>query len=277
MSKLSISNIAWTKEQDDEALTLLQKYGYTGLEIAPTRIFPEEPYTRKAEAAKWGGDLKKTWGLSVSSMQSIWYGRSEHLFGSKTERQILLDYTKQAIDFAAAVGCPNLVFGSPKNRCLPVLAEKAEEGEAIRFREMAISFFRELGEYASGKGTVLSMEANPVLYGTNFINTTREALDLIDEVDSSGFLLNLDVGTMLANGEGTEVLKGREPRIHHVHISEPGLKKIEKRELHRKLEEVLSDCGYDGYVSIEMGKNGDATLKDVEEAMAYVKAVFTGL
>lgn len=277
MSKLSISNIAWTKEQDDEVLALLQKYGYTGLEIAPTRVFPDTPYARKAEAAEWSGDLKKTWGLSVSSMQSIWYGRSERLFGSKAERQVLLDYTRQAIDFAAAMGCPNLVFGSPKNRCLPVPAEGETEEEGKCFREMAVSFFRELGEYASGQGTVLSMEANPSLYGTNFINTTREALDLIDEVDSPGFLLNLDVGTMLANGEDAEVLKGREHRIHHVHISEPGLKKIEKRELHRELEKILSDCGYDGYVSIEMGKNEGAALKGVEEAMTYVKTVFADL
>ena len=45
------------------------------------------------------------------------------------------------------------------------------------------------------------MEANPAIYNTNYINTTQEALDLIREVGSDGFRLNLDVGTMLENGE----------------------------------------------------------------------------
>lgn len=53
------------------------------------------------------------------SMQSIWYGRTEKLFGTEEERNLLLDYTKSAVDFAAAIGCKNLVFGCPKNRCIP--------------------------------------------------------------------------------------------------------------------------------------------------------------
>ena len=48
--------------------------------------------------------------FSVASMQSIWYQRTEKLFGSEAERETLLSYTKQAIDFAEAAGCPNLVF-----------------------------------------------------------------------------------------------------------------------------------------------------------------------
>ena len=85
-------------------------------------------------------------------MQSIWYGRQEKLFGSEEERQVLLAYTKEAIDFAAAVGCGNLVFGCPRNRNVP---------EGIRpeqVEEIACGFFHELGEYAYSKGTALSIE-----------------------------------------------------------------------------------------------------------------------
>ena len=42
--KLSVSNIGWKMEEDEYVYSLMKKYGYSGLEIAPTRIFPEAPY-----------------------------------------------------------------------------------------------------------------------------------------------------------------------------------------------------------------------------------------
>lgn len=37
--KLSISNIGWDAEQDEAVYRLMGAYGFSGLEIAPTRIF----------------------------------------------------------------------------------------------------------------------------------------------------------------------------------------------------------------------------------------------
>ena len=42
-------------------------------------------------------ELKKNEGFIVPSMQSIWFGRQEKVFGTAEERQILVDYTKKAI------------------------------------------------------------------------------------------------------------------------------------------------------------------------------------
>ena len=42
--KLSISNIAWSKEDDDKVYGFMRELGYSGLEIAPTRIFEGQPY-----------------------------------------------------------------------------------------------------------------------------------------------------------------------------------------------------------------------------------------
>ena len=74
-----------------------------GLEIAPTRIFPENPYDRIKEAKDWADNLREEWNLRISSMQSIWYGRKENIFASKDERETLIDYTKRSIDFAKAI------------------------------------------------------------------------------------------------------------------------------------------------------------------------------
>ena len=260
--KLSISNIAWTLEYDESVYCVMKKYGFEGLEIAPTRIFPEKPYDKKDEAKQWAENIYEKYGLCISSMQSIWYGVQEKIFGTEEERKILLEYTKKAIDFAVSIKCKNLVFGCPRNRNIP---------EGVN-DDIAISFFKELGDYAYSVGTVIGMEANPTIYNTNYINTTKSALELIEKVNSKGFKLNLDIGTMIQNEEDLEVLKNNVSKINHVHISEPGLKPIEERKLHEKLYNILENEGYQGYVSIEMGKVDDIAV--VEQKMSYLRSVF---
>ena len=70
---------------------------------------------------------------------------------------------------------------------------------------------------------MIGMEANPTIYNTNYINDTRSAIELIQKVDSAGFKLNLDVGTMIYNQESVDDIVGSVRLINHVHISEPGL------------------------------------------------------
>lgn len=260
--KLSISNIGWGIEQDEAVYSLMKKYGFTGLEIAPTRIFPEEPYKLLAQAAAWSSALMAEHGFAVSSMQSIWFGRKEQLFGTDDERKALLDYTKKAIDFATAVGCKNMVFGCPRNRVVP-------QGKNP---DLGITFFREIGDYAALNGTIIGMEANPEIYHTNYINDTPSALELVKRVNSKGFRLNLDVGAMLYNHEDIANLEDNVSLISHVHISEPELKAIETRELHLDLKKILIDGSYQGYVSIEMGKTDDLSV--IEEKMEYVRSIF---
>lgn len=260
--KLSISNIAWSAEHDEQMYRFLSETGYSGIEIAPTRIFSEDPYGKVPEARAFAKMLKGTHHLEVPSMQSIWFGKTERIFGSKEERAILLAYTKKAVDFAAAIGCRNLVFGCPRNR---VISDRGQYPVAVRF-------FFELGEYAKEKGTVIAIEPNPPIYQTNFINTTREAFELVADVGSEGLMVNIDIGTVIENGEDLDVMAGRLDRVSHIHISEPFLARIAKRELHKRLFTLLDSEGYEKYISIEMKNLGN--LDDVQQTMRYMKEVF---
>ena len=257
--KLSISNIGWLPEHDDRVLSHMASRGFLGLEIAPTRIIADRPYDHLGQARTWAGSLRRRYSLSVSSMQSIWYGRRERLFGSAEERQALLDYTRRAIDFAAATGCRNLVFGSPKNR-------DTDDVEAAM--PIAVEFFHKLGEYAAARGTVLAMEANPPIYGTRFINTTPQAVELVRRVASRGFRVNLDLGTMLQGGEPIDSISQFADIINHVHISEPHLAPILHRKEHLQLFQVLAEGGYRGFVSIETG--GRQSIDSILSTIDYV-------
>lgn len=255
---LSISNIAWDSKQDTFLYSAMQKLGYTGLEIAPTRLFPERPYEHLEEAHEFARQLKENYGLSVCSMQSVWYGRTESLFGTPKERQRLLDYSRQAIDFAVAIGCPNLVFGCPKNRRKPDHADM----------NPVLDFFRETAVYAAKNHTAFSIEPNPPLYDTNFINTTEQACSLVQQIRSScsdpsvceGIAVNLDLGTILENQESLEDFPAWLPLIRHIHISEPGLVCLTEahRDVYSRLIEFTKNAwqekAWQGYLSIEMGR-----------------------
>lgn len=262
--KLSISNIGWADAEDGVVYKQLGGLGVSGIEIAPTRIFPDNPYNRLKEAEQFKNKLKSQYGLLISSMQSIWYGKTEKIFQSETEREVLLEYTKLAIDFASILNCRNLVFGCPQNR---VVRDEMDYN-------LAVKFFFDLGEYAYRKNTVIALEPNPVIYNTNFINTTEEAISMVKRVNSKGFKVNLDMGTVIYNEESLEEINNNIDLVHHIHISEPYLALIQKRKLHNQLAEVLSGR-YHNYISIEMGKR--ESLQDIYESVKYVKEVFDGI
>lgn len=252
-TKLAISNIAWEPICDIDMYQYLKAQQFSGLEIAPTRLFQESPYEHCSDISDYAKRIKEQYNLTICSMQSIWYGRKERIFGTKEERNILIEYTKNAILFAEAARCHNLVFGCPKNR-------NYENSDEIQ--NIAIAFFKELGDFAYNHGTVIAMEANPTIYGTNYINTTKQAIELIKDVSSKGFRLNLDFGTVIQNQEDLSEINNLESFVNHIHISEPYLKPIENRvELHKKAFEIARKVP-EVYISIEMGKNERNTIED---------------
>ena len=87
--QLSISNIAWHKEDDEAVYTAMQQAGFTGLELAPTRIFSETPYENLTSALLFGGYLKNRWGFSVPILQSIWYGQPSRCLTTRRRRSSL--------------------------------------------------------------------------------------------------------------------------------------------------------------------------------------------
>lgn len=255
--KLSISNLAWNSEDNKIVYEYLSKKQFSGIEIAPTKLFPESPYTHIDEAIEYFKSLKTNYGLDVSSMQSIWYGQKGNIFYSVEERSNLQEYTFQAIDFASAIGCKNLVFGNPKAR---------NKGHEHTHNEV-FSFFNNISGYAHQKETCVSLEPNPIIYGTDFINTTKEAFEFCEASGSKYLRVNVDLGTVIYNSEPFNQIEKNIHLVNHIHISEPYLKKIEKRELHKRLKEL----DYNKYISIEMGQQ--ESIQDVFDVIDYVAEV----
>lgn len=281
--KFSVSNIAWSPDEDPGMYELLNEKRFA-LEIAPTRIIPWEdsdtlgrmagPYDRIRDAANWSKDLYAQYGLNVVSMQSILNGVKANIYGKEEERRFLVEYMKKAVDFAAAIKCRNLVFGCPLNRRIPDGFPLPEAGK------VAIDFFSEITMYAAQQGTCISIEANPAIYNTNFINYTSQAFDLVRciarEVGRNAaraFKVNFDMGTVLTNGENIYDLLTEDniELINHVHFSEPNLRVIRDRKEHREVIRLLEEAGYDHYISLEMRM--PEKQKELFEAIEYLDSL----
>ena len=258
--KYSISNIAWDKKDDHAMYTFLKENGIDGVEIAPTRLF-ENPYENLEKVQLYAVMLKNKFGLEISSMQSIWYGQQGNIF-NPDEAARLADYTKKAMGFANAAGIKNLVFGCPRNRSMP--QGKSEDD--------VLEFFYNLGEYAKSRGTTLALEANPVIYNTNFLNYTKDACEFCRKVGSEGVKVNIDFGTILYNRENPHLIKTYKNTVNHIHLSVPNLEYVEKIKEHSTLKKVLDKIDYDGYLSIEMKNPND--LEKVKKAVLYLKENF---
>lgn len=259
--KLSISNIAWSAEHDADMYEFLQHEGFTGLEIAPTRIFPSMPYENIPEAKDWAAQLKEIYGLSISSMQSIWYGRQEKVFGDTEERKVLVDYTRKACEFAQAIGCHNLVFGNPRNR---------ETQDLDKDYPVAIDFFHTIGEIAAEHDTIIAIEPNPTIYNTHFINYTEQAVEMVEKANSKGLKVNYDLGTVIENQEDISYIHHMDAYVNHIHISEPYLAPIDfgHKTYHKELVAYVKQHE-ETYLSIEMGNKAD--VDKVKQIVLYLK------
>ncbi|MGQ5394632.1 sugar phosphate isomerase/epimerase family protein [Paenibacillus sp. M.A.Huq-84] len=233
----------------------MRSHGYEGLEIAPTRVW-DKPYTLDhSDYLNFKGKVNR-YSIRLVAMQSLLYREeSLQLFSDEPTRQKMLTELEKRTILASKLGIKSLVFGLPKNRSYSGI----EKQEAF---EIAVEFFKQAGDMAVKYNTEFCIEANPVCYGTNFINFNNEALDLVREVNSEGFRLHLDTGTMIENKEDLSIIPSCIDYVSHVHISEPFLEMPISKDTHVAIGKELHKAGYTGFISIEMKRNPE--LNSVE-------------
>lgn len=268
--KYALSNLAFNPHEKKIVYAMMRDAGFTGLEIAPSLFLngSENPYNESMDKLFFAKEEAESFGLEIVSIQSFLFGAKDlTLFSDKAIRKNLLDYCKKVVDFASILNVKNLVFGSPKNRVIPDGMNK------VTAQEIAVSFFKELGDYAEQNNTCISMEANASVYGCNFIMQTKDAISLIEAVGSSGFRLNLDTGTILLESEDVNVIEEALPYANHIHISEGYLVPVYSGNLktHKMMADIIKNGNYSKYVSIEMKAGANEDNKDhIKKAIEFV-------
>jgi D-psicose/D-tagatose/L-ribulose 3-epimerase len=261
--RLAVSNIAWPREQDAAVAGLLARRGVRGVEVAPTKVWPDAADATDAEI-----DAYRRWwegrGFAVIAAQALLFGRPDlTLFDSPEVRERTVDYLGRIIRLCARLGAGSLVFGSPKNRLV------GSRGRAAVWPE-AVGAFTRLGEVAAAAGTCLVMEANPPEYGADFVTRAVEAIELVRAVDHPGFRLHLDTACMTLAGDPPSVIADGIDVLRHFHASEPHLAAVGAGAVrHTDFAARLRASGYGGWVSVEMREGQPFSLDSLAAAVDF--------
>ena len=261
--KLAVSNIAWPRDHDAAVADLLRDHGVGGIEIAPTKVWPD-PLAAPDAAIDAYRHFWESRGIAVVAAQALLFGKPElTLFDSPETRRRTLDYLAGIVRVCARVGAKALVFGSPKNRRVGSLEPRAAF-------DISTEFFRELGQIAHAAGTTVVMEANPSEYGSDFVTRAADAIDLVKAVHHPGFRLHLDTGCMtLAHDPIHKTFDAGFALTRHFHVSEPSLAApgASGRVDHVAFAAELAVREYAGWVSLEMREPEPFTLAALDAAL----------
>lgn len=263
--KLAVSNIAWPADQDAAVGRVLTDLGVSGIEVAPTKAFPDPPAATDAQVDAY----RRTWedrGLPIVAAQALLFGRHDlTIFESAETRQKTLDYLRHVVRLCGRLGAGPLVFGSPKNRRVGSLPRD----EAQR---LAADFFRQLADAAWDANATIVLEANPPEYGADWMTTAADAAAFVRELGHPSLGLQLDTACMVLAGEApgpTVATTLRE--VSHFHASEPGLAPFGSsgRVDHAAFAAELAARGYPGWVSLEMRESTPFDLGAFAESVRW--------
>lgn len=245
-ARRSVSNIAWPAADDDAALDLAAELGFTGIELAPAKVFGPLDAAGARDIEAYRRRLAER-GLAVPALQAILFGVADaHLFASEAARERLAARLRRVAEVAGLLEARACVFGSPPLRD-PGDRSPAEAADA------AAAFFADLAPVFAAQGSVLAFEPNPAIYNCRFVTHTREAMALVRRVSAPGFGLQIDMGTVFANEEDAETLRDAARIAAHCHASEPGLAPLGTTGRdHDRTGAILAEAGYEGWISVEM-------------------------
>ena len=262
MRKFAVSNIAWTCHDDPAILALLQKYGVAGIEVAPSKIWPQWTGASQASAAEYRKRLADR-GFCIPAMQSLLFGIPDLSVFDGSSHGRFLEHMKLVAEIAEGLGAEVLVFGSPKNRRRGGLSY-------LRAGETAVPFFRKLGTICHDHGCVLGIEANPAEYCCDFLTNTADVDEFVRLVDSEGVKLHFDAGAAKINGENIADSLNSVAGLCHFHISEPQLAPAgADPEFFGAAFAALKKRQYPHWVSIEM-RQGDPEYEILERSLQTV-------
>lgn len=265
--KLSISNIAWPREDEEWVLKLLEKHSWDAIELAPSRVWED---FRTVPSSKILSYKKKInfYGLEICSLHSLFYGiKDVNLFGDINSKNSFIEYLKKIVDLSHFLGNKVIVLGSPSVRDLG--------NRHINVALLEASYtLRRAAEYAEANGIMILIEPLSRVE-SNFVNTHDEGLSLVNMIGNAGFGLHLDAKSIAdENDDISSIISECRNKIMHFHINDPGLVSIgTKAKYHNIISDSLKEIGYKRYVSIEMRQN-ENHRETIKNSVDFVEKVY---
>ncbi|NWG45406.1 MAG: sugar phosphate isomerase/epimerase [Alphaproteobacteria bacterium] len=266
--KLAVSNIAWDAPEAEHMLAGLARAGVRGIEVAPTKLWPDWTGASPSAARKAALRFSEA-GFSVPALQAILFGRPDLLvFGTAEQQAALVEHIERVAALAEGLGARVLVFGSPRNRDPGVLS--ADEA-----MDRAADLFRRMAERCEPHGVCLCLEPNPGRYDCRFLTRWQDVVRMVERVDHPGLQAHFDVACVALEGDdpAAELARGG-PMPAHLHVTEPDLGPFGAPSLdHARIGAAVRARTYPNWISIEM-RRADDPLSRVLEAVELVKRCY---
>lgn len=265
--KFGVSNLAWSQDAEASAFEMLAAHGFTGIEVAPTRIAPWEalnPVTLRAYQ-----DRCHDAGLQISSLQAILFNRPQaRLLDDEDAFKALAEHMRHVTGIAAALGAGVAVFGAPKNRLKGDLDQVSADA-------LAAERFRTLGNIAAAGGLILGLEPVPAHYGGDFMLRARDVIAMVTRVGHPNIRAHFDCGCITLGGDAPGRVILDYPSFVHYHASEPDLGAFDALKCdHAGSAAALHTTGYQNWVVIEMRQQGETGLPALGQALSTVAQIY---
>ena len=268
--RVSISNIAWDKSDDENISFILKKHNIDAIDIAPGKYFADFSTTTNNDIS-----IVRNWwaerGIEIIGMQSLLYGtKGLNIFDTPIVQQHMLNHLSDVCRIGNVLNAQRLVFGSPRNRDRSGLAD----GKAF---DIAINFFKRLASIAQQHCVLICLEPNPECYGANFMTTTEETAEIVCGVNNPALKMQFDTGAIFMNGESPyDICSKFSHLIGHVHLSDPQLVPLGSS-LHKHEESAAALKKYlpEVPVTIEMLTNSvEDVISTLESSIKFITACY---
>lgn len=212
--RIGISNLLWTRDQDEAVAALLNRRGIDAIDVVPTRYVDDVATVATSRLH----DLRRFWaarGIEIVGMQSLLHATEGlDIFGDPETRRRTAAHLEAVLRFGAEIGARQMVFGSWRNRRRGALPAAAA-------LESAAAFFGEVALQAARLGVILTIEPISGRYGNDFLLDHEEAAALVQRVGHAAFRLTLDVGCIgLAGEDPADVVQRHGHLVSHVQLAE---------------------------------------------------------
>ena len=242
----SVSNLGWNKSQNLEILRFLLSKKIRHLEYAPNKLLNFHGNKTNQQILNY---YKKK-NFCLLSAQSLLFGyKNSFIFGGKIQRENFTRNLKNSLKKIKFFNTKIVVFGSPTNK------KSFNKNKAI-LDKIALKEFRKISQICKKFKIVFCLEANPKIYNCDYLIQTKDALNIVKQINSNYFKINLDIGTIIANKENLQFINKKNIKyIGHVQISVPYLKSIISKKLYLKkiffVIKMLKKLKYRKNISLE--------------------------
>ena len=256
-----------------EAVEKLSAAGFEGIEIA----LQEEHFTNLDVSLSELAQIKKL--LRAYDLKPVCIATGgKHLLSlvdfepslvcsSETGRRERIDFIKDSCDIANELEVPVVNFASGFNM--------TDERISMDYLFEAVC---ELADYAKEEGVILALEPEPGM----FIETTKQACELIRKAGRDNFLLNMDIGhieccedDLYASVEEAVGLAAHihieniKNKVHHHEL--PGDGDIDMERVLR----IINNSGYNAAVSVELYDHAHIADDAIKESYEFLSGIIS--